>query len=244
MIYLTGDTHKALDISKVFDKTKHLNKNDYLIILGDFGLPFYNSDISDEILENPRMIKEREIYHSLIHQLSLLPFTILFIDGNHDNHPFWYKQSVTELFGGKVQIHPHANNIYHLMRGEYYTIEGHTFFCMGGANTRDKSYRKLNFDYWKEEIPKQSEMIHGIRMLQMHNNKVDFVLTHCMPYSFIDPILHQTHHNNLATAYLDEINQSITYHYWFCGHYHQDLNRPDYKFQIIYNNIVSLEDYL
>ena len=46
MIYITGDTHIPLDISKLnttnFPEQKDMTKNDYLIILGDFGLYWKN----------------------------------------------------------------------------------------------------------------------------------------------------------------------------------------------------------
>ena len=42
MIYLTGDTHIPIDISKLntknFPEQKNLTRNDYIIIIGDFGL--------------------------------------------------------------------------------------------------------------------------------------------------------------------------------------------------------------
>ena len=41
MIFVTGDTHIPLDISKLnseqFPQQKELTKNDYVIICGDFG---------------------------------------------------------------------------------------------------------------------------------------------------------------------------------------------------------------
>jgi predicted phosphodiesterase len=41
MIYITGDTHGSHDISKLnttnFPQQKQLDKEDYLIITGDFG---------------------------------------------------------------------------------------------------------------------------------------------------------------------------------------------------------------
>ena len=41
-IFLTGDTHIPIDISKLnsknFPEGKNLTKDDYVIVLGDFGL--------------------------------------------------------------------------------------------------------------------------------------------------------------------------------------------------------------
>ena len=42
MIFLTGDTHIPIDVSKLntknFPEQKNLTSDDYVIILGDFGL--------------------------------------------------------------------------------------------------------------------------------------------------------------------------------------------------------------
>jgi hypothetical protein len=46
MIFITGDTHGSIDIDKLnsknFPSGKFLTKNDYVIILGDFGFIWKN----------------------------------------------------------------------------------------------------------------------------------------------------------------------------------------------------------
>ena len=70
--FVTGDTHGSLDIGKLtsrFSEQRYLSKNDYVIILGDFGMVWNNSE---EDLYWRRWLNERR-------------FTTLFIDGNHEN---------------------------------------------------------------------------------------------------------------------------------------------------------------
>ena len=245
MIYLTGDTHKDVDIHKLFtSKIDQLTKEDYLIILGDFGFPFLDSDISDEILMNDLFQKEREIYQYYITLLARFPFTILFIDGNHDNHAYWAKQPVISKFGGKVQAHKDAKNIFHLLRGEYYNIDGFTFFCMGGAVSIDKAMRIKDLTWWEEEVPSYKEMEHGIDNLIAHNYQVDFILTHAMPHELIPIVLHQYYQSDEVTRYLDMIYHNTDYQYWFCGHYHEEIRNEYVKMQVLYNKIVCLNDYL
>lgn len=71
MIFITGDLHGTKEIHKLDKKNfpigESLTKNDYLIILGDFGLIWNNS--------------KEEIYWR--DWLNNKPWTTLFIDGNH-----------------------------------------------------------------------------------------------------------------------------------------------------------------
>ena len=73
MIFITGDTHIPLDISKLnsdkFPQQKELTKNDYVIICGDFGGIWYGN--------------EKDNYW--LNWLEKKNFTTLFVDGNHEN---------------------------------------------------------------------------------------------------------------------------------------------------------------
>ena len=142
MIYITGDTHQNIDISKLntknFPEQKELTKSDYVIICGDFGMVWNNS-------------KEEMYWRKWLEKKN---FTTLFIDGNHENYELLNEFPVIEKFGGKVQ--EIGKDIFHLMRGEIYTIDGKTFFCMGGAESTDKVYRIEHISWWKEEIDRKS----------------------------------------------------------------------------------------
>lgn len=71
-VYVTGDTHgdwmSRLKTSS-FPEQKEMTKDDYVIILGDFGL-WDNS--------------KREKYN--LDWLEDKPFTTLFVSGNHENY--------------------------------------------------------------------------------------------------------------------------------------------------------------
>lgn len=68
MIYITCDTHGARDFDKLLSpELIILSKNDYVIICGDSGVLF-----------NPREAA------NFINLYSYLPFTVLFVDGNHE----------------------------------------------------------------------------------------------------------------------------------------------------------------
>ena len=73
MVYVTGDCHGEFHklSNKNFPQSKNLTKEDYVIICGDFG------NIWDLIPSST----EKYWYNWLCEK----PYTILFIDGNHEN---------------------------------------------------------------------------------------------------------------------------------------------------------------
>ena len=89
-----------------------MNHNDYIIIAGDFGGVWDNSN------EEKYWIK----------WLNQKKFTTLFIDGNHENYDLLSKFDITEWHGGKVQFI--SDNIIHLMRGQVYKIDGKSIFTI------------------------------------------------------------------------------------------------------------------
>ena len=125
MICITGDIHGGIDINKLSNKNFpegiDLTREDYVIVCGDFGFPFLPSDTysDDKFISNKHARSSWKTYQNWIKWLSERPYTILFVDGNHDNHPFWYEQPVVEWNKGLVNIHPDAPNVIHLKRGEY-----------------------------------------------------------------------------------------------------------------------------
>lgn len=110
MIYITGDTHIPVDIQKLavkrFPEQKEMTKNDYVIICGDFGGVW---DGSNEEKYWIKWLKNKN-------------FATLFIDGNHENFDMLYSLPTVDFCGGTA--HKVDNGIYHLIRGEIYTIDG------------------------------------------------------------------------------------------------------------------------
>ena len=101
MIWVTGDTHANFTrfTPAHFPEMMGMTKSDITIIAGDFGGVWHEGrrdDIQLALLED-------------------LPFTMAFVDGNHENFDALAKYPVSEWNGGKVQfIRPH---VIHLMRG-------------------------------------------------------------------------------------------------------------------------------
>lgn len=249
MIYITGDIHGAIDIGKLSAKRwkeqKNLTREDFLVVTGDFGFPFSPSALRKGGDGN----KE---YRYWLNWLKNKSFTILFVDGNHDNHDFWDSQPVREWHGGKVHIHPEADNIIHLMRGEVYTIDGKTIFAFGGAASHDIepfyddfgkciwSGRTEGIDYWKREIASEEEMQRARENLYKNGNRVDIILTHTPPMRVVMGLEDDVREDPTA-EFLNEIYEDIQYGSWFCGHLHCDLYEAETGITIVYDTVASLE---
>lgn len=101
MVYITGDTHADFSrfATRRFPEQKQLTKDDFMIVCGDFGVWH---DCPEE--------------RYWFDWLSKKPFTLLFVDGNHENFDRLNNDfSVIDFHGGKA--HKIRDNVYHLMRG-------------------------------------------------------------------------------------------------------------------------------
>ncbi len=236
MVYITGDLHGHLDINKLSDNKLrklgiNIKKDDYLIILGDFGLPFLDVDIEDENSD----------YNYWIKWLSERPYTICFIDGNHENFNFWDNQPITDWMGGKVQIHPKAKNVIHLMRGEVYIIENKKYFTFGGAHSIDKERRIENISWWSKEDATFEDKQNASINLKKHNYKVDYILTHTPPSLLTKKLWEHYYIPDLTAELLDCFVNKIEYKYWFAGHLHIDEIFKEEKTILLYDLIESVD---
>lgn len=224
MIYITGDTHIPVDISKLstkqFPDQRNMTKDDFLIITGDFGGVWDNSN------EEKYWIK----------WLNEKNFTTLFVDGNHENFDMLNSYQIENYHGGKV--HKIANSIYHLMRGQIFEFDGSLFFTMGGASSHDKEYRIEGKSWWEAELPNNEEYQEAENNLDKVNRKVDYIITHCAPDS-IQRILADWYEHDKLTNFLESISWSVEYKKWFFGHYHFN-HIVDDKHVLLYDQIIKL----
>lgn len=228
LIYITGDTHIPVDISKLnttnFPEQKKLSKDDFVIVLGDFGL-YWQKD---------------KTFQHWYDWLQKKPFTTLWLDGNHENHQWINSMKVSKWNGGKVHK---DGSIIHLMRGQVYNIEGHSFFVFGGADSIDKQHRIEGVSWWKEEVPNFAEINEGIDNLASVNYQVDYVLTHTCPINMIKPIFNaESWGENNVEKILQNFFDLIHFKKWYFGHWHEDVEFD--KFECLYNNVQKLEQIL
>lgn len=230
-IIVTGDIHgnpfQRLNVEN-FPEGKTYTKEDYVTILGDFGLVW-----DDSAME-----------HSCLDWLENKPWTTLFIDGNHENYDLLNKFPIEEWGGGRVQ--KIRSSVIHLLRGEVYDIGGYKFLAMGGARSHDiqdgvlevgdprikiwkkddfKLFRINHISWWEEEIPNEEERKNALKNLAENDYKVDYILTHEAPSSDVVLMDHLLYHPDEYSKWLEmEIRQKVKYKKWFFGHYHLNLD--------------------
>ena len=227
MIYITGDTHGQHDFAKLLyfaDAHPELTKRDYVIIAGDFGGVW-----SERGLETTLSMYAR------------LPFTTLFVDGNHENFDMLNAYPVEIWNGGKV--HKISSDIIHLMRGQVFEIGGKTFFTFGGATSIDKYLRIEGISWWAQELPTYEELDEGIANLKRYNNAVDYIVTHsCDEKALWYPPLRERG-VKMATfpenRMLSLFEDAVHYGHWYFGHYHMDGDLTEDK-TVLYQKIVCL----
>ena len=226
-IFLTGDTHGEIDIkkltSKCFPEGNQLDKNDYVIILGDFGFIWNNVPDKQEAYWMKWFMDK--------------PWTTLFIDGNHSNFQRLQAFEVTQWNGGNVHII--NDSVIHLMRGQIFYIAGRTIFTFGGAESYDKAQRTAYISWWPEEIPSYKEMNEGIDNVQKID-KVDYILTHTAPYDLVTKTMGYTDCTDPTAKMLNWYMQNVNFKHWFFGHWHLDKDYGS-KFSALYNSIVEVK---
>lgn len=165
MFYITGDTH-GNQFKWVEQIEPTLSPADMILVCGDFGVGFWNV----------RYWSEETFYDFLSEQ----DYTILFIDGNHENFDKLNSYPVEIWCGGKV--HKIRNNVIHLMRGEVYCIEGNAIFVLGGGYSIDKYRRREGVSWWPQEMPSADEYRNALVNLGKVGYNVDL---HHHPYGTI-----------------------------------------------------------
>ncbi len=228
MVFVTGDTHGDVDFGKLEKFAREhadLTKNDYLIVAGDFGAVWYDKTLARDLAP-----------------FEALPFTVLFVDGNHENFDLLESFPVEEWHGGKV--HRIRKHILHLMRGQVFEIEGKTFFTFGGGTSIDRYMRRERVSWWPQEIPSFAEFDEGVANLKRHNHRVNYIVTHsCDTKALYSPLLSQV--SKSLTVYRDntllqEFEDTVHYDHWYFGHYHLDGKVNERK-TALYHDILALE---
>lgn len=252
MIYVTGDTHARFSKFNTdhFPEQKEMTKNDFVIVCGDFGGVWNFSGCTNQEKYWLDWFDEK-------------PFTLLFVDGNHENFDRLLNDyPVVDFHGGKA--HKISKSVFHLMRGYVFELDSQKVFAFGGASSHDvqdgildidnyptinsmiKDYNRRSAEgqmirvnhisWWKEELPNRTEMNRGISELKKVDFNVDFVVAHSLPQCAAAAAGFLS--PDAVTLYFDKlVNQyGLKFKRWFSGHYHKDEDVLG-KYTIKYHDI-------
>lgn len=232
MFYVTSDYHGGLEREKFepweFPDGVELTRDDYVIILGDFGLPWNSSRDAAEL----RFLEEK-------------PWTTLFIDGNHEQFPFLDSIVPEPMFGGMVQRYPDYPHIIHLMCGQVYRFGTVSAFCMGGATSIDRDLRIEGETWFGRELPSSEEYAIARDSLDKAEWYVDYVLTHTCATRVASHALYPESSfscpaSDDLTDFLDGIEDELSYKRWYFGHFHKNASPYDERHTLLYDAIVPL----
>lgn len=197
MIFVCGDIHRAYDYYKVPLLVRQLNEDGtidrclkdnepiYIICTGDFGF-IWNNAKGYKKKDGFGVAKEdseelQDCFNSLAEGTTI---TFLFLDGNHENFDMLNAVKKSIKWGGYVQ--QVAAHVYHLMRGEIYTLDGLTFLTIGGGLSVDKKHRTEGKTWWPQEELSQDEANYAMKNFETHNLKVDYILSHTCPQPVVN----------------------------------------------------------
>lgn len=244
MIYVTGDTHRDFlrFTTENFPDQKEMTKDDIVIICGDFGGVWDQTETPEE--------------KWWLDWLDNKSFTTVFLDGNHENHDRLDAMPTKIWKGGEVhQLRP---SIFHLKRGQVFVLDGFKVFVMGGAASHDikdgilekddpriklwrfdrrKFFRINKVSWWDREMPSDKEYEIAWNNLAAHNYNVDLIVSHCPPSSVL---IRCGFKCDKLSNFLQEVQNRVTYKHWYCGHIHMDKLFLEDKAIAIYGKITRV----
>lgn len=219
MVYITGDMHGE---EKRFSsrRLKRLSADDVLIVCGDFGFIWNGSEQEKKFLD----------------EIGEKPYKTMFVDGTHENFELLEKYPVVELFGGKVRHI--SGNLYHMLRGEIFTIDNETYFAFGGGDSPDREIRISAGTWYKQEMPSVDEMTYGVENLNTYDYKIDYVITH-EPSGNARGLIDSRSEISAIGSFFDELAKNVRYKCWYFGSVHFD-RRVSAKNQAVFTEILPI----
>lgn len=216
MIYVTGDIHG--DRSRLAPSAlRALKKGDVLIVAGDFGFIWDDSKSERKYLES----------------LGKRDYEIWFLDGAHENFELLNSYEVIPRLGGRMrQI---GMGLYHLPRGEIYTVEGCRIFVMGGGSLAETA----DFESVGSNIPDREELTEAARRIAASGYETDYIITHEPPGKTKDWLSAGAAPLTSLSVWLDELEKRCKYKKWYFGSVHRDVSVSDRQ-TAVYRNIIPL----
>lgn len=244
--FITGDCHGNIDRFKranfPFD-----NSEIAFIILGDACFNYF-LDLRDNITKE---------------KLCRLGYHYFLVRGNHEVRPT-HLQNIHNNYNqdvkGFVYEEEDYPNIHYFIDGERYQINGYSVLVLGGAYSVDKYYRLERYGispdasweqcaraFWFKDEQLSNEEMSAIKN-KIEGKSFDFILSHSCPISYEPEDLFlsgidQSTVDKTTENFLEWVKDSVTWKYWFFGHYHEDrVERP--RVEMFYYDYENIDDFI
>ena len=257
MLYVKGDIHGNIWELANACELAHLTREDYLVVVGDCGIPFGvnapHFDVSN--------------FRGQVQELGYLNYNVVFVAGNHDDYDFieqlpkvtkFNNDNVRQMAAfGKV-----IDNVWYINEPGVYDIAGKHCLIVPGADSHDiwngvldpedpdfeetldnyikhkGFFRVKHWSWWPQEAIK----IDYIKeyMPQWIEDHFDLVLTHDCPTEFMDWNFNRYPTTDGEKA-LQWIYNMVPFDMWFHGHMHQDRWYKE-NIACIYWNYVNVDE--
>ncbi len=224
-LYFAGDVHGDTYFDKMRDPAlMALSKEDHVIVCGD--------------LEVLRPDPDERAW--CIERLENMPYTTLFVDGNHEGHELLNACPRERWHGGFARRV--SESILYLERGQVFDIGGFSVLAMGGAKTFAGLREAGLLDGPDPGIPTEAERRAAVENLLLRGSAVDFVASHTAPSRVIG-LLPQRENTPTSefTDWLQELADTAHFKQWLFGHYHCDAE-PLPGFRCLLNSLYRADD--
>ena len=227
-ICVCGDCHGEKDLDKLrpefmpyYSSGIHANEVNIMFIAGDAGFIWYGDERDNKVLN----------------QIKNFPYIMLVIVGNHENYSAINKIPVEDWNG--IKVRRVTDNCFYLVSPQIFMLNGKKYFIMNGATSLDKKWRTEGISWWREELPTEGDIEAARKLLEQHNNKVDYIITHCSPTKILYRLFSNPVKSGIdrLTEFYDYIDNVVTYDKWWMGHHHETCDMSDrngHKY-LIYN---------
>lgn len=255
-IYITGDTHG--DLVSRFSYHRHpelrsWTKDDVVFVLGDVGVPWYNT-------------AKYDTYH--LDFCASKPPTFIFILGNHENYDEIEKMPTVEKFGGKLLQctfnDKTYDNIFYVKDLTILDIEDEHILCISHAESHDiwnlldpqdpefqskrkkmnntrLFYRVKGQSWWPQE---KMDVSKTQSLLAPHlNDHFTLILSHDYPKAIIGFYYTTLGLPTEGQRFLDKVRRTVDFDGWLHGHLHDEhapWQRVDNRIACLYKSIVKV----
>jgi len=255
MLYFHGDIHGNAIANFSYRRNpemRELTENDYLIVLGDCGIPW-------------NYLTEKRDLHEL-HWLNERPYKTIFITGNHDNYDLIEQMPQINFCNGiarrAVFKDKTFENIVYIDKPTVLDIQEQHILIIPGADSHDiqngiidgydKNWRKLakakqkNGEYYFRIKhltwwPQEKLQIDEIEKILKTDNSFDFILSHECPSSQLRYFSRRFNPTD-GEIYLEQVKEKVDYKIWLHGHMHQFANNYYDNIICLYNDLLSLAE--